>query len=309
MKSIVYHKIKKYDKKYKYDKFLHLDDFKKQINYFENKYNIINFSKIFDKKEKFKDNDLFLTFDDGLKIHYQYVYPYLKKKNINGIFYLCTLPFKKKKILTVHKIHIILSKIKSNLILNYINKNLSNYLIDRTKINLFKKNVYKKQKNLDENVKIKKILNYSLKIQYKNSFINRMFKYFFPTLSEINFVKKYYMNEKELKNLSKNNMILGSHTENHEVLSAISFEEAKKEINLSIDYLNQFTNYRTFCYPYGSKISYNERIKKYLDMKKVSFSVTVTNKNITNRDLILNRQELSRFDCNNFKYGKIFKKI
>ncbi len=309
MKSIVYHKIKKYDKKYKYDKFLHLDDFKKQINYFENKYNIINCSKIFDKKEKFKDNDLFLTFDDGLKIHYQYVYPYLKKKNINGIFYLCTLPFKKKKILTVHKIHIILSKIKSNLILNYINKNLSNYLIDRTKINLFKKNVYKKQKNLDENVKIKKILNYSLKIQYKNSFINRMFKYFFPTLSEINFVKKYYMNEKELKNLSKNNMILGSHTENHEVLSAISFEEAKKEINLSIDYLNQFTNYRTFCYPYGSKISYNERIKKYLDMKKVSFSVTVTNKNITNRDLILNRQELSRFDCNNFKYGKIFKKI
>ena len=29
MKSIVYHKIKKFDRNYKFDKFLHINDFKK----------------------------------------------------------------------------------------------------------------------------------------------------------------------------------------------------------------------------------------------------------------------------------------
>ena len=131
-----------------------------------------------------------------------------------------------------------------------------------------------------------------------------MFKYFFPTLSEKEFVKKYYMNEKELKNLVKNNMILGSHTVNHELLSAVPFYQAKREIDSSIKYLNQFTKLKTFCYPYGSKISYNSKIKNYLS-KKVSFSVTVTNKKISNQDFEKNRQEFSRLDCNNFKYGRI----
>ena len=80
--------------------------------------------------------------------------------------------------------------------------------------------------------------------------------------------------------------------------------QAKREIDSSIKYLNQFTKLKTFCYPYGSKISYNSKIKNYLS-KKVSFSVTVTNKKISNQDFEKNRQEFSRLDCNNFKYGRI----
>ena len=124
MISIVYHKIKKYDKKYSYDKFLHVKSFEKQILFFKKKYNYIDCNELFNKK-KFKKNDLFLTFDDGLKNHYDFVYPILKKNKINGIFYIATLPYVSKKILPVHKNHIILSKIRSNLILEYINKNLS----------------------------------------------------------------------------------------------------------------------------------------------------------------------------------------
>ena len=306
MKSIVYHKVKKFDKRYRYDKFLHIDNFKKQIKYFQNKFNIVNCKKIFEKKQ-FKKNDLFLTFDDGLKVHYDYVYPQLKSNKINGIFYLSTLPFTKQKILSVHKIHILIAKIKCDLLLGYIEKNLSKSIIDKKKIKFFEKKIYVKQKNFDKNVKIKKILNYSIKSEYSDDFIGRMFTFFFPTLSEKNFIKEYYMSEKDLKVMLKNNMILGSHTQNHNVLSFLTFDKAKNEIDASLEYLDQFTEYRTFFYPYGSKNSYNNKLKKYLDKKKVSFSVTVTNKNISNNDLIYNRQELSRFDCNNFRYGKIFK--
>ena len=256
MKSIVYHKVKKFDKRYRYDKFLHIDNFKKQIKYFQNKFNIVNCKKIFEKKQ-FKKNDLFLTFDDGLKVHYDYVYPQLKSNKINGIFYLSTLPFTKQKILSVHKIHILIAKIKCDLLLGYIEKNLSKSIIDKKKIKFFEKKIYVKQKNFDKNVKIKKILNYSIKSEYSDDFIGRMFTFFFPTLSEKNFIKEYYMSEKDLKVMLKNNMILGSHTQNHNVLSFLTFDKAKNEIDASLEYLDQFTEYRTFCYPYGSKNSYN----------------------------------------------------
>ncbi len=307
MKSVVYHKIKKFDRKYNFDKFLHINDFKKQIKFFKKKYNIIDCNKLFDKSEQFKTQDLFLTFDDGLKIHHEFVFPQLKKNKINGIFYLSTLPFTKNKILTVHKIHILLSKINSNLLLSYIDKNLKKTMIDQNRLQKFQKNIYIKQKNLNENVKIKKILNYSIKTDFRNYFINKMFKFFFPTLSESRFIKEYYLSEKNLKEMLNNNMVLGSHTQNHEVLSFLSTKKAKKEIDLSLDYLDQFTNNKTFCYPYGSKKSYNKKIIDHLNKKGVSFSVTVNNEDISRNDFINKRQELSRYDCNNFKHGKVFK--
>tara|TARA_B100001248_G_scaffold261111_1_gene251196 strand:- start:5045 stop:5959 length:915 start_codon:yes stop_codon:yes gene_type:complete len=304
MIAVVYHKVKKYDRNFKFDKFLHINNFKKQINFFQNNYNFIDCVDLFDKTNKFKKNDIFLTFDDGLKIHFKYVYPILKEKKINGIFYIPTLPFIKKKILKVHKIHLILGKVKNHLILKYIKRNISKNLIDENQMKKFDTHVYKKQRNIDENVKIKKFLNYTLKKEFQKDFVNKMFKFFFPTVIEERFVNNYYMNEQELKILEKNNMILGSHTVNHELLSSIPLKLAKKEIDLGVNYLSQFTDLKTFCYPYGSKISYNNKIKNYLKTK-VSFSVTVTNKIISNKDFQKNRQELSRLDCNNFKYGKI----
>ena len=304
MISIVYHKVKKYDKNFCFDKFLHINNFKKQINYFQKRFNFIDCKKLFDSKQTFNQNDIFLTFDDGLKDHYKYVFPFLKKKKINAIFYIPAQPFVGKKILKVHKIHLLLGKINYNLILEYLNKNVPKKLVDITQRKKFDLLVYKKQKNIDQNVQIKKFLNYSIKKEFQKKVVEKMFKYFFPNVSEKQFVKKYYMSENELKNLVKHGMVLGSHTMNHELLSAIPFAKAKKEIDLSIDYIKKFTKLKTFCYPYGSKMSYNRKIKNYLK-KKVSFSVTVTNKKISNNDLKRNRQEISRLDCNNFKYGKI----
>lgn len=113
------------------------------------------------------------------------------------------------------------------------------------------------------------------------------------------------MNEIELKKLINEKMILGSHSVNHELLPLLPFKKIKSEIDLSMDYLSQFTKYKTFCYPFGSKLSYNNRIKKYLDKKNASFSVTSANREITNHDIMKNRQELPRYNCNNFKYGMI----
>jgi peptidoglycan/xylan/chitin deacetylase (PgdA/CDA1 family) len=308
MISVVYHKIKKFDPSMKFENFLHVKNFNNQIRFFKKKYKFFNCENLFEKKNLFKKKNIFLTFDDGLKGHYKYVLPILRRNKINGIFYLATLPFQDEMILPVHKVHIMLACIKNNLIIDCINKNLDKKIIDENNYYKFEKMIYKNQTNANNNIKIKKILNYYIGENYKKEFIGKIFQYFFPTISEKKFVKKYYLSEKEIKQLIKNKMILGAHTVNHHILSNLSFQKAKKEINKSFDYLKQFTNYKTFSYPYGTKATYNYKIKDYLNKKKVSFSVTVGNKEISESETKKNRQEWSRYDCNRFQISKKLEK-
>ena len=93
MKSIMYHYVRQYDKDIPYLNFLNIKNFEKQIVYFKKKYKFFDCNNFdyFTGYEKIK-NKIFLTFDDGLSCHYDYVFKILKKNKINGIFYIPTKP-------------------------------------------------------------------------------------------------------------------------------------------------------------------------------------------------------------------------
>ena len=60
-----------------------IETFKKQLNYFKNKYNILtpnDFLDVINGQIKLKKNSCLLTFDDGYIEHYKTVLPELKKK-------------------------------------------------------------------------------------------------------------------------------------------------------------------------------------------------------------------------------------
>ena len=56
-------------------------------------------------------NSVLLTFDDGLKDHFQFVFPELKKHGISGVFFPPSLPIEENIVLDVHKIHFILESV------------------------------------------------------------------------------------------------------------------------------------------------------------------------------------------------------
>ena len=66
-KVVMYHYIRGFDKSLPYFNFLHLSDFKKQINYLEKKESFFSVSD--DLVKNFSKNKFLLTFDDGLKEH------------------------------------------------------------------------------------------------------------------------------------------------------------------------------------------------------------------------------------------------
>ena len=83
---IMYHYVREIKKsRFPNLKGLELNKFRKQINYFSKYFNILSyqdFIEIIQSKKIPKKPSVLLTFDDGYKDHYNYVYPLLlKKKN------------------------------------------------------------------------------------------------------------------------------------------------------------------------------------------------------------------------------------
>ena len=62
----------------------------------------------------------------------------MKSNNINGIFYIPSMPITKGRILSVHKIHLLIGKINFNQLKQIVEKNLSKKIINENEIKKFK---------------------------------------------------------------------------------------------------------------------------------------------------------------------------
>lgn len=308
MKSIMYHYVRNYSSRFPYLNFLHYKNFEKQIEYFKLHYKFFdcNDFSYFQGHKPIKKK-IFLTFDDGLSCHYKYVYKILKKNKINGIFYIPTSPFIKSEILQPHKIHLILAKFGGLKACKVLEKNLSEKMIDQKKKNLFKLSTYRNQNNKTAVNFFKKTLNYYLKKDFKIPLTNKIFKILFDN-SEKKIAKDFYMDEKKIRVMIKNGMVIGSHSATHPLMSDMSKVETDNEIKKSFDYIGQFYKNRTYCHPYGGFKSFNSYTEKSLFNNKVTFSMNVEPKEISLDQIKKRPHALSRYDCNIFPHGKVFKK-
>ena len=73
--------LKNFDPKLPYQNFLSIKKFKKQLKFFKDKYGLIS-----NKRKYLMKIKNILTFDDGLKHHYE-IAKFLNKKKILGIFF------------------------------------------------------------------------------------------------------------------------------------------------------------------------------------------------------------------------------
>ena len=295
MKSIMYHYIRNKSKLFPNYNILEKKNYTNQIKKFSEKGLINSYNELFISSDKFLP-----TFDDGFKDHI-FAAEVLKKYNSIGIFFIPTSPLKNNKMLDVHKIHLILGKVKSSEALNELEKYLHKNKITK----FYKKNEKSKYKSayneqIDEDYKkqFKKIMNYYGDLKLKHKILDYLLKKF-----EINTKPKdYYLNKKEIKYLKSLGMIIGSHSESHTLLSRLSYREQFKELNNSKIFVEKIINQSidTFCYPYGGKISYNGNTLKILKKLKYKLAYSVENRDISFKDTQQKPYELPRYDCNLF---------
>ena len=305
IKAIMYHYVQKPNNNYPGLKFLHEESFIKQLDYFEKTFGFVKKKDWIDaldnKNHDKKLKGIILTFDDGLACHYDSVYKILKKKKLWGIFYIPCKPYIKKEMLNVHKVHILTSKFKIEKLIKLAESIIDDSMILTNKIQDFKINTYQKQRNKKSVTDFKRLLNYFLKEEYKSDIINEIVKNIGLKLCS----KTYYLAIKSIREMHKNNMIIGSHSVNHPLMSKLTFNQQKIEIQESIDFLKTIVDYdhNTYCHPYGGKISYNEDTFKVLKSEGVKYGFSVENRDISYEDLRFSFYTLPRYDCTEFPFG------
>ena len=301
---VMYHYVRNVKKsKYPNLKGLEFTEFKKQISFFKKNFNFLSnsqFVEILNSKKIPKKKSILLTFDDGYRDHYEYVFPFLKKQDLSAVFYPPIMCIRNKAVLDVNKIHFILAKEENrdkilDLIFLYVKKilNKNPHQIGIEKINLLSRYDDKKT------ILIKRLLQNHLPLPYRKKIVDKIFKHI-VNYSEEEFSKILYMNNNNIQELYKNNFSIGTHGYNHYWWEKINKNEQEIEIKKSINYFKKikvFDKNFSVCYPYGS---YNLQTLNLLKKYKIKFALT-TRVGSVNKKNIKNVYELPRFDTNDFK--------
>ena len=303
----MYHYVRKYDSRLPYFKFLDLKNFGLQLDYFEKEFGFVtidDFKETILNKNKSTNNKVVLTFDDGLKDHYKYVFPELVKRNLWGIFYVPTLPFSKNKFLGVHLIHLLSGSVEIRKLNLQLESLISEEMIPDSKVKEFREETYKNQNNSRELNSFKRILNYYIDYSNRDLILEKLVVMNNITVN----LEDFYLKINEIKEMENEGMIFGSHSVSHPVMSKLKYKEQENEVKDSFNLLDSVcssSGIKTFCFPYGGFHSFNSKTIEILNKNNCDFSFNVESRDIDMNDLNFNIQSLPRYDCNEFKFGSI----
>jgi peptidoglycan/xylan/chitin deacetylase (PgdA/CDA1 family) len=306
MKVVMYHYVREYCESFPNFRFLDIDNFRRQLDFFAKSFDFVTRSEwrsalslgaLGSAKGK-----VLLTFDDALSCHFDYVLPELQLRDLWGIFYVPTKPYSDKKMLDVHKIHQLCGAYRGDELLDVLLGCMSKNMIRGERIQEFERETYVKQQNESGVSEFKRILNYYVNQRDREYLIDKVAGVFNHPFN----VEGFYATEENLRAIHATGNIVGSHTVNHPVMSKLDTESQLKEIIGSFNCLARLgcLTEKTYCHPYGGSHSFNAQTIKLLDQEMVHYSFNVDSREIDDDDLILRRQSLPRFDCNEFPFGK-----
>ena len=278
--------------------------FIKQLDYFQEFYKFLTVEDCIDaiySNKTIPPNSILLTFDDGYIDHYENVFPILKERGIQGSFFPPGKTVLESKVLDVNKIHFLLASVTQiDKLVNDIFLLLDKYRLEcslKTNDYYFQRLALKNRYDSKEVMFVKKLLQKELSLELRSKIINELF-HKYVSKDEKGFAKGLYVNKRQLKVMKQSGMIIGSHSYNHFWLNTLKRKDQLKEINLSLDFLNELgvaSEDWVMCYPYGA---YDSSLIEILKEKKCKLAFT------TQYDIAkLNEQNcfnIKRLDTNDF---------
>jgi len=274
-----------------------------QIEFLKKKFHVITIEEIIEyiyENRELPSNSVLLTFDDGLKDHFHNVFPILKQYEIKGSFFIPIKPIEEKKVLDVHKIHLILAKVRDfNIIINEIKKHISQ---NKRLYNLRSFQEYYQSFSLfsrydpKEIIFIKRMLQRELPEQLRIKIVDELFRRFVIN-DEVDFAEKFYVNLEEMKEMTESGMYIGSHGYSHKWFTKLSNIELEKEVSLCVKFAkkNCGNNDLVMCYPYGGHTASIANLIKKMGYK-LGLTTNVGDANLSED----NAFTLERFDTNDF---------
>jgi peptidoglycan/xylan/chitin deacetylase (PgdA/CDA1 family) len=278
--------------------------FKQQLKLLKNEYESVTPSELLNHTDNIltsKDNYFFITFDDGLKEQFELALPILDELSIPAVFFANSRNFEEKRISTVHKIHLLRSKIAPSKLIEEITRFGQTISLSETEAK-HAQSVYIYDD--EESATLKYLLNFKMDFKIQEELIAAIFDNYFD---ENQILQESYMTENQIVELSKMNY-LGSHTHTHFPVGLLKVNEMQFELEHSKSFFEKLTNTKIemVAYPYGSPEACTEEVA--LIAKNVGYKLGFT----TTRGINTNHNNhllLNRFDCNDLPGGKNYKEI
>ncbi len=235
--------------------------FREQLEYLEKHYNFITMEMLIDaidNNSSLPHKAVLLTFDDAYNDHYQYVYPILNKKKIQGSFFLPVKAVTEHTVLDVNKIHFILASEENKAkiideIYNELKKHRKDYNLESDSF-YYEKLAHPNRFDSAEVIFIKRLLQVELEENLRKILTNNLFEKTVG-INEESFSRELYMDVEQIKCMQRNGMHIGSHGYDHYWLGSLTRENQIIEIEKSLVFLKEIgCNIKqwTMCYPYGN---------------------------------------------------------
>ncbi|KAF2333112.1 polysaccharide deacetylase family protein [Flavobacterium daemonense] len=245
-----------------------------------------------------KENNLLVTFDDGLKEQFDFALPILDELNIQALFFVNSINFENKKVSTVHKTHLLRSIISSSELRMKLSE-IDNFDFLEDEMQRARAiYIY----DDEDNATLKYILNFKLNYKEQEFIIEDLFKKYF---NELEVLETLYLSEQNLKYLAAKEC-LGSHTHSHYPLGLLNSDDIKFELANSKSYLENLTDSKIdiLSYPYGTSEACTKQVADIAKDEgyKIGFTTTRGINTLAENHLLLNR-----FDCNDLIGGKNYK--
>jgi peptidoglycan/xylan/chitin deacetylase (PgdA/CDA1 family) len=306
MKAVMYHYVRSYDSTLPFFRYLDIDNFRRQLDYFQKEFGFVSYEEWHNFIEHGVmpngNGKVILTFDDAMRCHYDYVFPELVERNLWGIFYVPTSPYSDNLILDVHRIHLLCGAFRGPDLLSIAESLIDEDMIPGEKIAEFRDRTYTRQENATGVSEFKRLMNYFVDYQFRTNIISEV-------ANQLGFVFKqdcFYVPLESLKVMKQKGMVIGSHSHSHPVMSRLSAIEQKSEIEKSLSVLGTLVggDHTTYCHPYGGFHSFNKDTVDTLNQLGVAYAFNVESREISPEDYRDFRFALPRFDCNLFPFGQ-----
>ncbi len=242
---------------------LDIDAFIDQLDYIESNYHIISgydLIRFLTRRSKnLPDNAAMLTFDDGLRDHYDIVYPILASRNLSGAFFPPAKAIMTRRLLNVHKLHILLASLPNTQNLyehfcEFINHNRTLYGLKT--LADYKNQWYKPGLYGDppETIFIKNMLQKGLAEPLRTLIIDELCcEYVDEDLTMLG--DQWYLNTEQVQEMYSNGMYIGGHGYEHAWMDNMTRKSQQKDVSEMLGWFEKIGILHPawiMCYPHGA---------------------------------------------------------
>ena len=238
-----------------------VEEFKAQLDYLEAEYMIIGYHRLrraLRGEVKLPKSAAILTFDDGLRDHFEVVLPILRQRGLPACFFPPATAIQEKKLLDVHKLHAIIavcedpSQLADN-VLELLERFRQQFNLDIPQ-KYYQRLAKEGRWDPPEIIFAKRLLQRELPEKVRTRLIAELFDAYVD-IDEQTLSKEWYMTPEQLQILLDEGMYIGSHGANHYWLDTLDRDQIVVEIRSSLSFLSDIgatTDDWMIAYPYGA---------------------------------------------------------